>query len=72
MLYGKMSSRNSYELKKKLKLDWGQFARTATRCIAGDRQGLLHYCPFSGSAVVNMGMDTLIEPYNAQAMTYHP
>ena len=41
-------------------------------CIAGDRHRLLHYHPSSESAAVSMGMDTLIEPYDAQALTYHP
>ena len=33
---------------------------------------LLHYQPSSGSAADTMGMDTLIEPYDARAITYHP
>ena len=33
---------------------------------------LLHYRPSSESAAVSMAMDTLIESYDAQAMTYHP
>ena len=47
--------------------------KTATRCIAGDRYRLIHYCLSSESATVSIGpMDSLMEPYDAEAMTYYP
>ena len=45
---------------------------TATMIIAGERHKLLHYHPSSESTAVSMGLDSLIEPYDAKAMTYHP
>ena len=32
---------------------------------------LLHYRPSSESAAVSMGMDSLMELYDAQAMNFH-